>query len=112
MGQGKRVGQGFRRPEVLERGRIEPRVRRSRRINPNNIIVRYPVIQIETAKGEDLIVRLRARLADLGAPVEARGVLLTEWLVGDVTSPLYDRSRTETLPRALARTIAALEPHG
>jgi len=71
-----------------------------------------PLNRIAAREQEDLIVRLRARLADLGAPVEARGVLLTEWLVGDVTSPLYDRSRTETLPRALARTIAALEPHG
>ena len=64
------------------------------------------------ARGQvDLIVRLRARLADVGAPVEARGVLLCEWLLGDATSPLYDRSRADGLPQALTRTIAALEPH-
>ncbi|HEX6699728.1 MAG TPA: hypothetical protein VF101_03280 [Gaiellaceae bacterium] len=63
------------------------------------------------ARGQiDLIHRLRARLADLGAPVEARGVLMTEWLLRDATSPLYDRGRADSLPQALARTIAALEP--
>ena len=44
-------------------------------------------------------------------PVEARGVLLCEWLLRDATSPLYDRSRADGLPQALTRTIAALEPH-
>ena len=82
-----------------------------RELDPAKLPGASPLNRVAAREQVDLLVRLRARLADLGCPVEARGVLMAEWLVGDVTSPLYDRSRAGTLPRALTRTIAALEPH-
>jgi hypothetical protein len=82
-----------------------------RELDPAKLPGASPLNRVAARAHRDLLLQLRARLADLSAPVEARGVLTAEWLVGDVTSPLYDRSRADTLPRALTRTIAALEPH-
>lgn len=81
-----------------------------RELDPAKLPGASPLNRVAARAHQDLLLRLRTRLADLAAPVEARGVLMAEWLLGDVTSPLYDRSRADTLPRALARTIAALEP--
>jgi hypothetical protein len=83
-----------------------------RELDPSRLPGASPLNRVAARGQQDLIVRLRARLADLGAPVEARGMLMCEWLLGDATSPLYDRGRADTLPQALARTIAALEPLG
>jgi hypothetical protein len=83
-----------------------------RELDPSRLPGASPLNRVAARAQQDLIVRLRARLSDLGAPVEARGVLMCEWLLGDATSPLYDRGRAATLPQALTRTIAALEPRG
>jgi hypothetical protein len=82
-----------------------------RELDPARLPGASPLNRVAARAHADLLARLRARLSDLGEPVDARGVLMTEWLLGDVTSPLYDRARADTLPRALTRTIAALEPH-
>jgi hypothetical protein len=82
-----------------------------RELDPAKLPGASPLNRVAARSQEDLIVRLRARLADVGSPVEARGVLMAEWLLGDITSPLYDRDRADSLARTLTRTIAALEPH-
>jgi hypothetical protein len=81
-----------------------------RELDPSRLPGASPLNRVAVRPHEDLIVRLRARLGDLGAPVEARGVLMAEWLLGDMTSPLYDRRRADAIPRALTRVLAALEP--
>jgi hypothetical protein len=81
-----------------------------RELDPAKLPGASPLNRVAARARVDLIGVLRARLADLGAPVEARGVLMTEWLLRDATSPFYDRSRADTLPQALTRTISALEP--
>jgi hypothetical protein len=83
-----------------------------RELDPSRLPGASPLNRVAARGQQDQIAQLRARLADLGAPVEARGMLMCEWLLGDATSPLYDRGRADTLPQALARTIAALEPSG
>ena len=83
-----------------------------REIDPSRLPGASPLNRVAVRGHEDLIARLRERLADLGAPVEARGVLMAEWLLGDLTSPLYDRRRADAVPRSLTRVIAALEPTG
>jgi hypothetical protein len=83
-----------------------------RELDPAKLPGASPLNRVAARGQIDLIGRLRARLADLGAPIEARGVLMAEWLLRDATSPLYDRGRAGTLPQALTRTIAALEPRG
>jgi hypothetical protein len=57
----------------------------------------------------DLIEELAERLDDVDRPVSARGVLLTESLPTDGSSPLYARDRAGELRGALARCLAELD---
>jgi hypothetical protein len=55
------------------------------------------------------LLALADRLAKLDRPAAPRGVLLAEHLLGDVTGPLYDRSREEALRDAVDAASDALE---
>ena len=58
---------------------------------------------------EALLCRIADRVGN-GAPVSARGILLTRALLRDASSPLYDEDAELLLPRALRRVLGALEP--
>ena len=58
----------------------------------------------------ETLLAVAARISDLDRPVTARGMVLAEGLLADVSGPLYDRERAEELPAFLEAVLEALEP--
>ncbi len=56
------------------------------------------------------LLELSERLADLDRPAAARGVLLTQHLLDDAGSPLYDPTSPEALPFYVDAARDALDP--
>jgi hypothetical protein len=73
---------------------------------PNALPVNRGAVRAESPR----LLAVATRLLDLESPVTARGVLLTERLIVDASSPLYTRERARELPQYLERTLDALEP--
>jgi hypothetical protein len=78
-------------------------------LDPRLLPAASPLRRPAARANEELIVRIRGRIGG-GRPLCARGVLLTQWLLRDASSPLYDDEAERTLPRALVRILGALEP--
>ena len=62
------------------------------------------------ARSRSGCTRSRTSLADLERPVAARGVLLTEHLLTDAGSPLYDPAIVRALPFYVDAARDGLEP--
>ena len=77
-------------------------------LDPGSLPGASPLRRPAARRSEDLLRLLSARLADDRA-VTARGVLLARQLLRDPGSPLFSEESEHLLPRALKRTLGALE---
>jgi hypothetical protein len=69
-----------------------------------------PVNRLAVRAEAQAILAIADRIADLGQPVSARGVVLADHLLTDGSGPLFDRERVDELPAYLDATLHALEP--
>jgi hypothetical protein len=69
-----------------------------------------PVNRLAVRAEAETLLAVAARLADVGRPVAARGVVFVERLLVDGSGPLYDRELIDDLPAYLDTALAALEP--
>ena len=80
-----------------------------RDLDPTKLPSASPLRRPAARANEPLLHALADRLGS-SRPVSARGVLLARTLLRDGGSPLYDEHAPLLLPRALRRTLSALEP--
>jgi hypothetical protein len=80
-----------------------------RDLDPRRLPSASPLRRPAARANEDLLRRIADRIGG-SAPVSARGIVLTRWLLRDAGSPLYAEEAALLVPRALARVISALEP--
>jgi hypothetical protein len=78
--------------------------------NPRYLPSASPFNRLAVRAEAETLIAVAARLAELGRPVTARGVLLVERLLVDGSGPLYDRELIDDLPPYLDTALAALEP--
>jgi len=78
-------------------------------LDPRRLPSASPLRRPAARANEALLCQIADRVGN-GAPVSARGVLLTRALLRDASSPLYDEDAELLLPRALRRVLGALEP--
>jgi hypothetical protein len=78
-------------------------------LDPARLPSASPLRRVAGRREEEMLQKLEVRLLD-GRPVTARGVLLSEWLLRDPASPLYDETHEAELSRAVTRVLAELEP--
>jgi hypothetical protein len=78
-------------------------------LDPRKLPSASPLRRPAARANVELLLAIEHRVAD-GRPVSPRGVLLVLQLLRDGGSPLYTDDAERTLPRALRRTLGALEP--
>jgi hypothetical protein len=78
-------------------------------LDPARLPSASPLKRPAARRCKDLFVALAARLGD-ERPVAARGILLTQGLLRESTSPLYADDADRLLAPALRRVTGALEP--
>ena len=92
-----------------ERDRLAREVRSTlRALDPRLLPSASPLRRPDARRAEALLVQLMTRLAD-EQPVAARGILMARTLLRDPASPLYSEGSADDLPRAVRRTLGALE---
>jgi hypothetical protein len=81
-----------------------------REASPRYLPAASPINRVAVRAEAETLLALAEKLADLSAPVAARGVVLAERLLNDAAGPLYDRELVDELPPYLDSAIAALTP--
>jgi hypothetical protein len=95
---------------ATERARVRRDVERTlRSLDGRRLPGASPLRRPAARRNASLLRTLADRLADERS-VSPRGILLAETLLREPGSPLYNDGAEASLPRALSRVLAALEP--